>query len=146
MKVMDFIYLLRYATDVLFGVSGGGLGEQPVATLDDDGVENAIISSYVNTYENSILAKEQCIDNYIHGINQIGNSYEILALAVPKRLLLLNGTNDCPFPLAGTKKVFNYIREVYRKYHAEDRLQTCIFEGRHEVNSEVVMEWLQQFQ
>lgn len=145
MKVIDFVHLLGYRLDVLFGVSGGGLVSQLAAALDD-GVENIIISSYVNTYEDSILAKEQCIDNYIHGINHVGNSYEILALAAPKRMLLLNGTNDTPCPRAGTKKAFDFIKEIYKKYHAEDKLQTCIFEGRHEINSEIVMKWLQQFQ
>lgn len=67
-------------------------------------------------------------------------------MAAPKRMLLLNGTGDCPFPLAGTDKAFAYIKEIYKKYGAEDKLQTYIFEGCHEVNSEIVMEWLQQFQ
>lgn len=145
MKVIDFMQLLGYNSDVLFGVSGGGLICELMAALDD-AVENIIIASYVNTYEDSILAKEQCIDNYIHGINQIGNSYEILALAAPKRMLLLNGMWDNPFPLAGTEKAFAYIKEIYKKYHAEDKLETHIFEGRHEINSEIVMNWLQQFQ
>lgn len=145
MKVIDFMQLCGYNADVLFGVSGGGLLCQFLGALDDT-VENIIISSYVNTYEDSILAKEQCIDNYIHGINQIGNSYEILALLAPKRMLLLNGTRDRPFPLAGTEKAFAYIKEIYKKYHAEDKLETHIFEGRHEINSEIVMNWLQQFQ
>lgn len=145
MRVIDFMQLCGYNADVLFGVSGGGLLCQLMGALDD-AVENIIISSYVNTYEDSILAKEQCIDNYIHGINQIGNSYEILALSAPKRMLLLNGTGDRPFPLAGTEKAFAYIKEIYKKYHAEDKLETHIFEGRHEINSEIVMNWLQQFQ
>ena len=100
----------------------------------------------MNTYEDSILAKEQCIDNYIHGINQIGNSYEILALAAPKRMLLLNGNGDRAFPISGTEKAFAYIKEIYKKYGAEDKLQTYIFEGHHEVNCEIVMKWIQQFQ
>lgn len=145
MRVIDFIQLIGYKSDILFGISGGGLICELVGVLDD-AIENMIISSYVNTYEDSILAKEQCIDNYIHGINQIGNSYEILALAAPKRMLLLNGTGDRPFPLAGTEKAFAYIKEIYKKYGAEEKLQTYIFEGRHEVNSEIVMEWLEQFQ
>lgn len=145
MKVIDFMQLCGYNADVLFGVSGGGLICELMGALDD-AIENIIISSYVNTYEDSILAKEQCIDNYIHGINQIGNSYEILALAAPKRMLLLNGTGDRPFPLIGTEKAFAYIKEIYKKYHAEDKLQIHIFEGRHEINSKIVMDWLQQFQ
>lgn len=145
MRVIDFMQLCGYNADVLFGVSGGGLLCQLMGVLDD-AVENIIISSYVNTYEDSILAKEQCIDNYIHGLNQIGNSYEILALIAPKKMLLLNGTGDRPFPLTGTEKAFAYIKEIYKKYHAEDKLETHIFEGRHEINSEIVMNWLQQFQ
>lgn len=145
MKVIDFMQLCGYKTDVLFGVSGGGLLCQLMGVLDD-AVENMIISSYVNTYEDSILAKEQCIDNYIHGINRIGNSYEILALAVPKRMLLLNGMGDRPFPLSGTEKAFAFIKEIYEKYHAEDQLETHVFEGKHEINSEIVMAWLRQFQ
>lgn len=145
MKVIDFMQLCGYNADVLFGVSGGGLICELMGALDD-AVENIIISSYVNTYKDSILAKEQCIDNYIRGINQIGDNYELLALAAPKRMLLLNGTGDRPFPLGGTEKAFAYIKEIYKKYHAKDKLETHIFEGRHEINSEIVMNWLQQFQ
>jgi len=144
MKTMDFMQLLGYGTDIIFGVSGGGLVCELTAVLDER-AENIIISSYVNAYNESILAKEQCIDNYIHGINRIGDSYEILALAVPRRMLLLNGKADRPFPLTGTHKAFAYMEEIYRKYHAEDRLQCNIFDGRHEINSGIVMEWLWQF-
>lgn len=140
-KVMDFIQKQGYNTDILFGVSGGGLVCEIVGVVDNR-VENIIISSYVNTYEDSILAKEQCIDNYIHGIGCIGNSYEILALAAPKNLLLLNGSADRPFPMSGSQKAFAYIQDIYRIYDAEDKLQTYIFDGRHEINSAIVMEWL----
>lgn len=143
-KIMDFMQLLGWNADIIFGVSGGGLVCELASVLDDR-VQNIIISSYVNTYEDSILAKEQCIDNYIHGINRLGNSYELLALAAPKRMLLLNGNADRPFPLAGTQKAFAYMQEIYRKYHAENRLQCSIFDGRHEINSDIVLEWLRQF-
>ncbi len=70
----------------------------------DERIQNIIISSYMNTYEDSILTKEQYIDNYIHKADEIGNSYQLLVLVVPKNMLLLNGMADRPFLLEGTKK------------------------------------------
>lgn len=80
----------------------------------DHVVINIIIFSYVNTYVESILVKEQCIDNYIHKINQIGNTYEILALAVLTHLLLLYRTEERLFPLNGTEKAFAFMKELYK--------------------------------
>lgn len=144
-KVIDYLYQHNYNTDIIFGISGGGLVCELVSVLDER-IKNIVISSYVNSYKESILAKEQCIDNYIYGINQIGDSYEILALAAPKSMLLLNGNADRPFPIVGTNKAFSYIKQVYKMCHSEDKLQTYIFEGRHEVNCEIVIKWLKDFE
>ena len=144
LRTLDFAKKIGYEADILFGVSGGGLVCEMAGVLDER-IRNIIISSYVNAYEDSILAKEQCIDNYIHEVGRLGNSFELLALAAPKNMLLLNGMADRPFPLEGTKKAFAYLEEVYKKYHAKGRLRTYVFEGRHEINSDIVLAWLEQF-
>lgn len=144
LRVLDFAEKMGCEPNTLFGVSGGGLVCEMAGVMDER-IQNIMISSYVNAYEDSIFAKEQCIDNYIHGVGRIGNSYELLALAAPKNMLLLNGTADRPFPLEGTKKAFACLEEVYKEYHARDRLQTCIFEGRHEINSDIVLAWMEKF-
>ncbi len=145
MRTLDFLENLGFAPDVLFGFSGGGLLCELVGVIDGR-IQNMIVSSHANTYENGILSKEQSIDNYVHGIGRAGNSYELLALAAPKNMLLLNGTAERPFPAEGAKKAYAYLEEIYKSYEAADKLQTCLFEGGHEINGNLVLAWLEQFQ
>lgn len=145
MRTIDFLEKLGLTPDVLFGFSGGGLLCELVGAIDER-IQNMIVSSHANTYEDGILSKEQSIDNYVHGIGRIGNSYEVLALAAPKNMLLLNGTLERPFPVDGAKKAYAYLEEIYKSYGAEDKLQTYLFEGRHEINGNLVLAWLEQFQ
>lgn len=144
-RTLDFLEKFGLAPDILFGFSGGGLLCELVGAIDER-IQNMIVSSYANTYEHSILAKEQSIDNYVHDIGRIGNSYEVLALAAPKNMLLLNGMAERPFPVEGAKKAYDYLEKIYKSYGADDKLQTHLFEGRHEINGDLVLAWLEQFQ
>ena len=140
-RSLDWCDKMGMPVNTLFGMSGGGLIASYVSAVDDR-IQNTIIHSYTNTYKDSILAKEQCIDNYVHGINEVGDNYEIVALSVPKKMLLINGDHEIPFPLEGTKKAFRFIRDVYDRFDAGENLSTVIFNGGHEICVEEVQKWL----
>ena len=74
----------------VFGISGGGMTAQHLLPLDDR-IENGIVACYANTYADSILAKDHCSCNYVPGLLRLGDSYEMLALAAPKKLFTVNG-------------------------------------------------------
>lgn len=125
----------------VFGVSGGGLIAMFTAVLAPE-IEKVMLHSFMNSWEHSVLAKEQCVDNYIHGIVRVGESYEIGALIAPRKLLTINGTGDRPFPQQGFLLASAYLKEVYKRLGAEEAYTTILFQGRHEVNSEETLRWL----
>lgn len=126
----------------IFGVSGGGLIAMLTAVLEP-GIEKIMLHSFTNSWEHSVLAKEQCVDNYVHGLARAGESYEIAALIAPRRLLTINGTEDRPFPREGFELATEHLRAVYERLGASGAYTSVLFEGRHEVNTEETIKWLE---
>lgn len=141
MKTLDFAQALGYDADTLIGISGGGMICEFTGVLDDR-IQYMAVASYTNTYQDSILAKEQCVDNYVPGIMEVGDSHEILALAAPKKLLSINGIWDRPFPEVGSRKAFEYLQKVYERFGVSDNFHSVLFQGKHEMNIEEVTAWL----
>lgn len=125
----------------VFGFSGGGLIAMLLAVVEER-IEMIMLNSFTNSWIDSVLAKEQCVDNYIPGIIGVGESYELLALVAPKPLFTINGTGDRPFPRVGSEKAFTFLKDVYARLGAEDKYTGYLFEGRHEVNADEVLSWL----
>lgn len=125
----------------IFGVSGGGLIAMFTAVLAPE-IEKIMLHSFMNSWEHSVLAKEQCVDNYIHGIVRVGESYEIASLLAPRKLLTINGTQDRPFPRDGFELATEHLTAVYERLGAPDAYTSILFEGRHEVNAEETLNWL----
>lgn len=140
-KVLDFADLLGFDTATVIGVSGGGMISEFIGIIDER-IRNIIVASYTNTYKDSILGMEHCIDNYVPGVMAIGDSYKILALAVPKKLLSINGILDRAFPIGGSQKAFEYIRKVYERFHVSENFTDILFNGKHEICVEEVIKWL----
>lgn len=132
-----------FASPGIFGVSGGGLIAMFIAALHPE-VEKIMLHSFTNTWEHSILAKEQCVDNYMHGLGRVGECYEIAALIAPRRMLCINGTGDRPFPMEGFEIACDYIKAVYERLGKAEAYTSILFQGRHEVNAEETLNWLRQ--
>ncbi len=142
-KTLDFMEAVGIGKDVIgFGVSGGGMVCEYTGVLDQR-ITAMAISCYASLYRNSILYKEHCVDNYVPGILQVGESHEILSAFAPKPLLTINGTKDRAFPLAGTQIAFPFLEKVYQRLGG--RYTGVIFEGKHEINEEKVLEWFAGF-
>ena len=142
MCCLDFCNKKGISISTIFGMSGGGLVAGIVSAIDNR-IKNTIIHSYTNLYSKSIFAKEQCIDNYVHGIQSVGDNYEIISLSVPKKMLLINGEWDRSFPIEGTKFAFCFIQNVYKQFGIASNLRTIIFKGAHEICIDEVTKWLE---
>ncbi len=127
----------------LFGVSGGGLIGMFTAVLAPE-IEKIMLHSFTNTWEHSVLAKEQCVDNYVHGIIAVGESYEILSLVAPRPLFAINGEWDRPFPKEGSEVAFPFLKKVYARLGAEENFTGVLFKGAHEVDAEKTLNWLRE--
>lgn len=139
---LDFLEQAGIGTHIsLIGVSGGGLTASMLYALGER-MERTGILAFANSYEGSILKKEHCIENYIPGIRNAGDSFQILALGAPKPLLAANGTADRAFTIEGSREAFAYLKRVYERYSAEQEFQGVLFEGKHEIDVETVFKWL----
>lgn len=126
-----------------FGVSGGGMGLQHLSAIDDR-VKKLIVACYANTYKDSVLTKEHCPCNFMPGLLKVGDSYQLLALSAPKPLFTVNGRWDKGFLEAGSKIAFAYLEEVYEKMGARDNYEWKLIEGRHEIQEDVIFDWLER--
>lgn len=142
LKTLEFMEAEKLNQRILgFGVSGGGMICEYLGVLDPR-IQAMCISCYASLLRNSILYKEHCVDNYVPGILQVGESHEILSTYAPRPLMTINGTWDRAFPVAGTNLAFPFLEKVYQRVGGE--YKGVIFEGKHEINTEEVLGWFAQ--
>ena len=128
----------------VYGVSGGGQVASFFSALDFR--PNAVvISSYANTFAESILSMRHCIDNYIPNILSVGESPEIIALCAPKPLLISNGKNDPIFPQKGFKSAISQICRIYELSGKTQNFEWELFDGYHEVSLSRTFDFLQKY-
>ena len=136
MRVIDYL-CTREEVDPsrigMMGISGGGTTTLFTSALDDR-VKAVVISGYLNTFKDSILSIDHCVDNYIPGILRYGEMYDVAALIAPRPLLVESGTKDPIFPVEAAKHAFEQVRRAYALLRAEDRIEADFFEGRHEIS------------
>jgi len=123
------------------GISGGGLVASFASALDER-IGAAVISGYANTFEDSILTRSHCIDNYVPGIMQEARMADVVGMIAPRALLLESGSEDRVFPLEGAKKAYAALEEIYEAAGAKDRLEADFFDGGHEISGRVAYDWL----
>jgi dienelactone hydrolase len=113
------------------GISGGGTCTQFTAALEPR-IKAAFISGYLNTFRDSIMSVSHCIDNYVPGILNWAESYDVAGLIAPRPLFAESGSKDPIFPIDGSNESFARVRKVYEVFGATDRIQHEVFEGPHE--------------
>jgi dienelactone hydrolase len=113
------------------GISGGGTCTQFTAALDTR-IQAAFVSGYLNTFRDSIMSVEHCIDNYVPGILEWAENYDVASLVAPRYFFSEGGTRDPIFPVRATKGSFARVKRVYEVYGVPERAQQEIFDGVHE--------------
>jgi dienelactone hydrolase len=133
MRTLDYIATRKEldATAVgCMGISGGGTITLFSAALDAR-IRVALVSGYLNTFRDSIGSLSHCIDNYVPGILQWAEMYDIAGLIAPRPLFVESGEKDNIFPIAASIESFNHVREIYRVFGAADRVEQEVFPGEH---------------
>ena len=113
------------------GISGGGTCTLFSAALEPR-IKAALVSGYLNTFRSSIMSLSHCIDNYIPGILNWGEQYDVAALIAPRSLFSEGGDHDPIFPVAATRESYERVKKVYEIFDAPDNVQQEIFSGVHE--------------
>jgi dienelactone hydrolase len=125
------------------GISGGGLIAAFTAGLDER-IGATVVSGYANTFEDSILERAHCLDNYIPGVLLEAEMPELIGLIAPRGLLIESGDTDMVFPRNGTLRAYEVLSRIYEAAGASEALETDYFTGGHEISGAKAYEWLKR--
>ena len=114
----------------LMGISGGGTVTTFGAALEPR-IRAAMVSGYMNTFAHSIGSLSHCIDNYVPGILQWAEMYDVAGLIAPRPLFVESGERDTIFPVAASIESVARVRDIYRVFGADDRVEHEVFPDEH---------------
>lgn len=150
LRVFDAIRLVDYLetrTDVAknrigaMGISGGGL-HTLFSTCADERIKACVVSGYFCLFRQSIFNVQHCACNFVPGLHQFGEIYDLAGLIAPRPMLIEAGSYDNIFPLAGVKKAVFESKKIYRLFGREKELVTDYFEGRHSISGRRAYDFL----
>ena len=114
----------------LMGISGGGTATIFGAALEPR-IAAAFASGYLNTFRDSILSISHCIDNYVPGILNWCEQYDVASLIAPRPLFCESGVKDPIFPLGAFQFAFGEVKKAYGIYGAPGNIGHEIHPGPH---------------
>jgi len=112
------------------GISGGGTCTL-FSTALEPRIKAALVSGYLNTYQASIMSISHCIDNYVPGILNWAESYDVAGLIAPRPLFVESGERDNIFPIAASRASFDRVKKVYEIFDAAAMTEQETFDGPH---------------
>jgi dienelactone hydrolase len=112
------------------GISGGGTCTLFSAALEPR-IRAAMVSGYLNTFRDSVLSVSHCIDNYVPGILNWAEMYDIAGLIAPRPLFAESGDQDPIFPIAASRASFARVKKVYEVFGAGGFVEHEVFKGPH---------------
>ncbi len=128
---------------VIMGQSGGGTTSLWTAAIDER-VWASVVSCYFCTFRHSILAMYHCTCNYVPGLLEWAEMYDIAALVAPRLLYIINGREDPIFPRDGVALALEKVRAVYESIGASDNIGHYEGPEGHRFYAAEVWEWLAQ--
>ena len=112
------------------GISGGGTCTLFAAALEPR-IRAAFISGYLNTFRDSVGSISHCIDNYVPGILNWAEMYDIAGLIAPRPLFVESGSKDNIFPVEASVDSFKRVSAIYEVFGAADRVGQEVFDEAH---------------
>jgi dienelactone hydrolase len=133
MRTIDWIATRKEldATRVgCMGISGGGTCTLFSAALEPR-IRAAMVSGYLNTFRDSVFSLSHCIDNYVPGILNWAEMYDIAGLIAPRPLFAESGERDDIFPIEASRSSFARVKKVYEVFDAGDLADHETFDDAH---------------
>ena len=112
------------------GISGGGTCTLFAAALEPR-IRAAMVSGYLNTFRDSIISLSHCIDNYVPGILNWAEQYDVAGLIAPRPLFAESGQQDNIFPIAASLGSFARVKKMYEVMEAGALTEHETFDGPH---------------
>lgn len=126
------------------GNSGGGTVALFAAAVEPR-ISVAVPGSYFCTFADSIGSIYHCECNYVPGILNMAEMYDVAGLISPRPFLAVAGKDDPIFPIAGVKKAYNKLKEIYEVAGAVERCQLYIGDGGHRYYKERVWPFVEKW-
>ncbi len=114
----------------VMGNSGGGTISVFAAALLPR-IAFAMPSCYFCTFQDSIMAIEHCMDNYIPGLLKFAEMSDVMGLFAPKPAVIVAGKEDGIFPINATRRAFRELQRIYAAYGAKERCHLVVGGGGH---------------
>ena len=103
------------------------------------------MSAYFNTFRDSIVQISHCPDNYVPGLLQDVELYDVAGLVAPRALFVESGTDDLIFPVDAATQTVAALRQVYEHVGAADAIEHHLFAGEHQWCGEGVEYFMQHW-
>ncbi|KAI7256705.1 hypothetical protein KC345_g10939 [Hortaea werneckii] len=144
MRVLDYVQTREEVSHErigIMGISGGGLVAGFTAALDKR-ISYTVVSGYANTFADSILTRNHCLDNYIPGILLDAEMPDLLGLIAPRGLFIESGDADPLFGPGGTKQALSRLQIIYDAEGHGGQIEADFFAGGHEIHGGPAFAWL----
>jgi len=115
---------------ICLGNSGGGTATFYASCLEER-ISLSVPSCAVCTFEESIMAMNHCICNYVPNIRKYFDMGDMGALIAPRKIVVVCGDEDPIFPLPGVKKSFELMKKAYAHTGVEDKCRLVVGKGGH---------------
>lgn len=125
------------------GISGGGTISLFSAALDER-IKVGVVSGYFNTFRDSILSLSHCIDNYVPGILNYIEMYDIAGLVAPRGLFVESGMRDPIFPIHGSRAAIKKAQAIYSAFGAPNKIGHEVFDDEHVFYGKGAFEFLKR--
>lgn len=123
------------------GISGGGM-HAFFSTCLDERIRACVVSGYYATFRDSILAMSHCACNFVPGLAEFGEMYDLVGLIAPRPMLVEAGDHDAIFPFQAVRASVAKARSVYSVFAARDNVATDYFKGRHQISGKKAFDFL----
>ncbi len=112
------------------GISGGGLTSFFTACVDER-VKCCVVSGYFNTFQDSVLSINHCVDNYIPGMLNYAEMPDLAGLCAPRALFVESGAADPIFPLPAFQRAVVKAEQIYGAFGASQQFSHEVFDAGH---------------
>lgn len=133
MRTIDWIAARREldaARVGCMGISGGGTATLFVSAIDTR-IRAAFASCSLNTFRDSIMSVSHCIDNYVPGILNWAEMYDVAGLIAPRPFFAESGEKDNIFPIAASRASFAKVKQIYQVFGAAEMAGQETFDAAH---------------
>jgi dienelactone hydrolase len=126
------------------GLSNGGFTTMFVAAMDQRvklAVSSGSLIMHDRMWHRELI---HCRCQYLPGMEDALDYYDVFALAAPRPLVVQNGEKDPIFPIKSARRAFTYIQKAYEIAGAPDKVFHDVHDGAHEFRSEVPLQWFER--